>query len=117
MGWKDIVLPPWKKEIEKIPNNDAFKNCGSEKTERRPIEKCANVLCSNIETFIGEFLVCSNCKIAHYCSRKCQKVDWKRRHKKACKKTKNGRFLVFVNTLQNISKLSYLYTLYLFTLT
>lgn len=44
---------------------------------------CHNTQC-NKELTISESLVCSRCKYVTYCSRECQKVDWKRNHKQFC---------------------------------
>lgn len=43
--------------------------------------ECAKKGCSNEGTHL-----CKRCQIASYCSRSCQKADWKS-HKKACKKS------------------------------
>jgi len=48
---------------------------------------CANAKCkkytSNNDKFF-KFKICKNCKIVHYCNRKCQKYDWKFNHKNIC---------------------------------
>ena len=47
---------------------------------------CANGACKKTEKNWSsrEFLVCAGCKMRYYCSRKCQKADWKD-HKTLCK--------------------------------
>lgn len=46
--------------------------------------KCANIDCSETESYPMQFSTCSRCKWASYCSRECQATDWKR-HKRECK--------------------------------
>lgn len=41
--------------------------------------------CNKTESVIGEYKSCSRCEVIIYCSRKCQKDDWKT-HKKVCNK-------------------------------
>jgi len=45
---------------------------------------CLYQNCEHIEGSDREFQTCSRCKIAVYCSRNCQKLDWKH-HSKLCK--------------------------------
>ncbi|CAI5500489.1 unnamed protein product [Closterium sp. Naga37s-1] len=45
---------------------------------------CCNELCGRSETRKQEFRCCSACGEAKYCSRVCQAVDWKARHKVVC---------------------------------
>jgi hypothetical protein len=40
--------------------------------------KCGNICCYNIG-----IMICSRCKIIKYCSKQCQREDWKR-HKTEC---------------------------------
>eukprot|EP00803_Ostreobium_quekettii_P002884 evm.model.scf_1032EXC.3 EVM.evm.TU.scf_1032EXC.3 scf_1032EXC:29386-37212(-) len=44
---------------------------------------CDNAACDREETMPREFMFCRGCKCAAYCSRECQKADW-RRHKAEC---------------------------------
>ena len=49
--------------------------------------KCAYSVCSNQENrdgVIEKYKMCSTCRIAFYCSRRCQKRDWKQGHKNDC---------------------------------
>eukprot|EP01025_Chloroclados_australasicus_P007231 TRINITY_DN12309_c0_g1_i4.p2 TRINITY_DN12309_c0_g1~~TRINITY_DN12309_c0_g1_i4.p2 ORF type:complete len:167 (-),score=14.58 TRINITY_DN12309_c0_g1_i4:44-544(-) len=42
-------------------------------------DRCANSQCSNKGT-----MTCARCKKARYCSKDCQRIDWKQRHKQSC---------------------------------
>eukprot|EP01084_Bolivina_argentea_P134379 237040_1 len=44
---------------------------------------CSLYKCKNTET--RKYKKCSNCELVYYCSRKCQKYDWKYVHKYQCK--------------------------------
>jgi hypothetical protein len=45
---------------------------------------CSNPSCNNWEKEPKEFKACSRCKAVAYCSRDCQKKDWKAQHKSTC---------------------------------
>jgi len=53
-------------------------------------QRCGNK-CLRTENFKGRFGCCTRCKAVYYCSRKCQKEDWKRGHKKECKDKKKEK--------------------------
>ncbi|KAK9090116.1 hypothetical protein Sjap_023293 [Stephania japonica] len=42
---------------------------------------CSHVMCGRPETRRNEFRRCSVCSVAAYCSRACQTIDWRMRHK------------------------------------
>lgn len=49
------------------------------------LQRCFWIKCKNVEKEGQKFLVCSSCRIARYCSKKCQKKDWKKgEHKIVC---------------------------------
>ena len=49
-----------------------------------PMDACDSCKRRRVE---GQKLqVCSGCRVAHYCSEVCQKLDWKMNHKKVCPK-------------------------------
>jgi hypothetical protein len=50
-----------------------------------PPRMCGNSSCSNSDV-TSDLKSCSVCRCVDYCSRKCQKLDWKARHKEICKK-------------------------------
>ncbi|KAM7273772.1 hypothetical protein ACFE04_028436 [Oxalis oulophora] len=45
---------------------------------------CSNILCGRPEFRVGEFRMCSICHKVRYCSRVCQELDWKLKHKFMC---------------------------------
>jgi hypothetical protein len=45
---------------------------------------CGNVSCTNSDV-TSDLKRCSVCRCVEYCSQKCQKLDWKARHKEICK--------------------------------
>jgi len=49
------------------------------------LKLCCHKFCNKVETEPGEFQKCSRCNVVYYCSRKCQKKDWKRGHREKCK--------------------------------
>lgn len=60
----------------------SFKEFG---TRRIGLRCCASEVCFQVETEESErFNQCSQCKSSDYCSRRCQKADWKKRHKNIC---------------------------------
>jgi len=46
--------------------------------------KCAYFKCQKVESKLREFKACAKCKVAFYCSRKCQKRHWKNGHQESC---------------------------------
>ena len=60
--------------------------------------KCVYSACSNQESrdgMIEKYKTCSACRGAYYCSRRCQKRDWKQGHKNDCHKMKNISYFYF----------------------
>ncbi|KAH7278651.1 hypothetical protein KP509_38G050900 [Ceratopteris richardii] len=46
---------------------------------------CSNAICGRSETRRHEFRRCSACGTVNYCSRACQSLDWRSRHKYHCR--------------------------------
>ena len=46
---------------------------------------------------------CAKCRVAYYCSRKCQKLHWES-HKKVCKKIQKGKYEVEVKELRGATQ-------------
>lgn len=62
-------------------------------SERKPelgLRLCSHSGCGRSETRRHEFRRCSVCGKVHYCSRACQALDWKLRHKPQCFPPPNG---------------------------
>ncbi|CAM8990325.1 hypothetical protein QQ045_006273 [Rhodiola kirilowii] len=48
------------------------------------LKLCSNEMCGRVETRANEFRRCSVCSAANYCSRSCQALHWRSRHKDVC---------------------------------
>lgn len=44
--------------------------------------------CFRCHTHLPKLLRCSGCQLVHYCSKECQKLDWKKGHRGTCKALK-----------------------------
>lgn len=53
--------------------------------------ECDNRGCYRIECEELKMSKCGGCGVPRYCSKECQKVDWKLRHKHVCKKANEDR--------------------------
>lgn len=58
---------------------------GFKKVERKALRKCSLVDCGRVQRVVGQFKVCSKCKLVAYCGPACQKLDWKAGHRKVCR--------------------------------
>jgi hypothetical protein len=78
----------WNEALEKYCDDTGLTGAEREavvqKHTANPCALCSNPSCNNRETKPKEFQNCSYCKAAAYCSRDCQKKDWKAQHKSAC---------------------------------
>ncbi len=54
------------------------------------LNKCFNPLCTKVDTD-NSFECCGYCRVAIYCSRACQKADYKSRHKALCEEQRGKR--------------------------
>ena len=99
MGLETGTLDDWNKNMvvmhicmdymqaqSAVPRSDVKKT----QAEKEKNEKMQKRTCSNCKKSGTGFPKCSGCKRVYYCSRKCQKADWKR-HKKVCKTKKNRK--------------------------
>ena len=48
------------------------------------VKACGNEHCGRTETKQGEFRCCAGCGLPRYCSRGCQAVHWRTRHREEC---------------------------------
>ena len=59
----------------------------SSRSEQRLFQKlfaCQNATCDKLESKRGQFQRCGVCRRSLYCSRECQLLDWRVRHKQEC---------------------------------
>jgi hypothetical protein len=77
----------WNNALEQYCNDIGLTGAKREAVVKKhtasPCAPCANPLCSNMEVEPKEFLRCGQCKAVAYCSRECQKKNWKN-HKQCC---------------------------------
>jgi hypothetical protein len=78
----------WNEALEKYCDDlgltGAEREAVVQKHTANPCAPCSNPSCSKWETKAKEFKSCSGCKAVAYCSRDCQKKDWKAQHKSKC---------------------------------
>jgi hypothetical protein len=56
------------------------------------LRTCGNLACNKERKFHeAKYLKCAGCLRVSYCGEACQRVDWKHRHKKVCKKALRRR--------------------------
>jgi len=74
-------------DLTKLENlvHEISTNGRSQKNSKlKSLTKCSYFNCEEIETYIGEFMQCSRCRVAIYCCKTHQKKHWKRGHKERC---------------------------------
>jgi hypothetical protein len=59
-------------------------SCSPRSTDSKKPVPCARPACAVLMERTGPQKLCSRCKGVRYCSRECQRADWKR-HKKCCR--------------------------------
>eukprot|EP01084_Bolivina_argentea_P150566 262929_1 len=58
--------------------------------------ECHNHLCVNRRFMVNKFYKCKQCKVAIYCSKKCQKMDWNNMHRINC----DGKFKLIMKVIK-----------------
>lgn len=71
------------KKVGKMKNE---KKIGQPVFRARCKQRCAQPHCNRKESKIGEFMLCSKCRLVAYCGYECQKKHWKMSHKHSCGK-------------------------------
>ena len=61
--------------------------------------KCSNAQCTIRTSHEANLIKCSRCKVAKYCSKSCQAVDWQRGHKDTCTEANEDEAVVTTSTL------------------
>ena len=78
----------WNEALEKYCDKAGLHGeCRSKVIElhkAEPFAPCGNSSCSNREHKIKGFKACSRCKSIAYCSKNCQRIHWKNKHKIEC---------------------------------
>ncbi|KAL8224525.1 hypothetical protein R6Q57_020000 [Mikania cordata] len=69
---------------EPLPSNQFLSEWFSNKVLGPGLRLCSHARCGRPETRQHEFRRCSVCGAVNYCSRACQALDWKIRHKMEC---------------------------------
>ncbi|KVH95680.1 F-box protein At1g67340-like [Cynara cardunculus var. scolymus] len=77
-GWN---VPP----LESHPANRFLAEWFAVQNPSPLMRMCSHAGCGRPETRIHEFRRCSVCGVVNYCSRACQALDWKFRHRRECR--------------------------------
>ena len=94
-------VPPWYKFSEQRTGPDFYDR--SKKGRRFGYSKCERRDCTATEDLTTQFKQCSKCWMACYCSRDCQVMDWKERHKAVCKQAaKQGKMTAQAAAFQSM---------------
>ncbi|CAI9291837.1 unnamed protein product [Lactuca saligna] len=70
---------------EPHPSNRFLTDWFSDKVLAPGLRLCSHAGCGRPETRKHEFRRCSVCGAVNYCSRACQALDWRMRHKMECR--------------------------------
>ena len=65
--------------------NESKQNDEETKYQRRKRKKCKQCKATKKKAKYLKLKLCSRCKKVRYCSRKCQKISWKYKHREQCK--------------------------------
>jgi hypothetical protein len=75
----------------KVASRQNFVPLYNDKSMTEQLVKVAGTHCdccgkSREELGLATLMICTRCKMAYYCSKECQKAQWKDGHKQACRK-------------------------------
>merc|ERR1711971_145770 len=65
----------------------SFVNVNYLKKQRKYRRKYERMRCRHCDKHMVDLKCCSLCMKVVYCSKKCQKIDWKQEHRKECDKS------------------------------
>lgn len=87
-------VPPGYSSDPSAPQTDPDPNIQPQASMQQTLLSFTTLQCAQCQTFSPpELQQCSRCRMAHYCSRECQKQDYDL-HKKCCKRLRKGQDLV-----------------------
>ena len=80
--WRHAIAKHYDCYGETDSNGNIYKPLSDKEEDGEKTSMCATCHAS----LAGPLKCCTQCKVVYYCSRTCQKEDWKAGHKEACKK-------------------------------
>jgi len=87
---RECQVKHWQNDHKKMCQFSRFEKKKTNKTQKKKnkkkklMKKCSYFDCGNMETAANKFLFCTICRKVCYCSRECQKEDWKHGHREKC---------------------------------